>query len=427
MFDLERTKGYLLDICNDSKDMPPEKIVTWWYRRKIDVNLDEEGLKNFNNAVGEIRKNNSIVANFDIKSVEEQIKDILTDTFKHSIEYRANFIETQLNKLNTMFKSEIKDWTFFIPTYNIPLKSSISIGDVEFFILDEEKTSLKKDGFDDKCFDDKRFHDFYIKPNIDMVYAKTTAFGVEKTAYHSALYKIRLAINILKLFIHSYSSQFGLIGETLIPTYRTIFRYDGIDERGASLELVGRRPNFILDKKMMNSMEECGLNELNRILINSEQTDFERRLLMGIYWFGEALSVGVPGKKDQIYSKKENQHENLEYFKLGEGILKLFTALESVLLDDWERNKTENISKRGSKLLTYKKEQYNLYKKSFEHLYWVRGEIVHRGDTFVVEDDLLELTEYVRSILFGIIELNKKNKFKNVDELKNCIENLKLC
>ncbi len=171
-------------------------------------------------------------------------------------------------------------------------------------------------------------------------------------------------------------------------------------------------------------MDENYLDELNRILINHHQTDFETRILNGIYWFGESMSVPILDEKDKRYVEREKTHENLEYFNLGEKVIKLFTSLESVLMDDNEPNKTQNISKRGSLLIGHDIMTVEQIESDLKHLYNVRGEIVHRGNAFVSKYDLSDLINYTRAILFSLIDLNRQYRFNSIKELIKYIKEL---
>jgi len=228
------------------------------------------------------------------------------------------------------------------------------------------------------------------------------------------LYKIRLAINIIKFFVDPQSSQFGLIGELPRPEYRTIFYYDKKSFNGGNKQLIGSPPNFRVDKQFI---EKPFFRELDGILKEPNPSAFEKRLLIALYWYGESINVQY-NEKERIYERRDEEHDNLEYFKIGEGFLKLFTSLESLLLKDGEGQKKRNLSDRGSKLLSKaESEQIKYYKPYLRFLYSIRGKIAHNGNNSVLANEFADLRTFVNIILSSLIILNKKHKFRSVNRL----------
>lgn len=420
MFDVEKTKENLLDIMENIEENKDKKDMDSLYPFIInnqDFLMDSENLNKYYDTINDIMENNPIRTNFEIDSVMDKILDIISYSIEQPKDKLADFIKDELLKLKSEFKSEIKDWVFLFPIYNLKIENNISIGNVKFFKFDDKLASDLKYKYALDEFIEKN----YITSPIGTVYAQTKVRGVKKPAFDNALYKIRLVINSLKLYISPKSSQFGLLGELPSYQYRISFNIDENRDWESNKELIERPSNFILDKSFI---KEYKLNLLDKILSKSMPTDFEKRLLIAIYWFGEAMTV--PIFQTQTYGIKEYKQDNLEYFKLGERIIKLFTALESILLEDNERDKTNKLSKRGALLLTYNKKIYKKYLSNFKALYWVRGEIVHRGDTFVFQKELEVLTDYTRNILQYLIYLNDTNKFENIHELIQYIETMEL-
>lgn len=292
-----------------------------------------------------------------------------------------------------------------MPIFNLEIGGNFSIGDIEFIKFNEKIVSEIFEEVDEE----ELFYKYYIKPNLNHIYVKASGRGVKTTAYNFVLYKIRLAINIIKLFVHPSSFQFGIVGELPRPEYRTVFYYDEDDYTGGNRELVGLPPNFGVDKQFL---ENPFFKELDKIIKNANQSAFEKKMLLSIYWYGESINIQY-NEKERIYQKRKEHHENLEYFKLGEGIIKLFTALESILIHN-DDNIKKNVSKRGSKILSEKGEQQNYYKDRLKFLYKLRGNIVHDGNNAVLAKEFTELDEYTKNILYHIIILNKKYKFKSV-------------
>lgn len=419
MFDIEKTKNYLIEICDANRNFTLDQKKSadyWWYKKDQTVYLDRDSLNKFFDILTEIREITSIKNNFHKEKIKETIQDILSDALKESKEDQAVFIENELIKINSEFKSEIKNWTFLVPLFNLNMERNFSVGDVEFFKFDENVVSEVFEELDKE----EPFYKFYIKPNIGLIYAKASALGAETTAYNMALYKIRLAINIIKFFVDPSFFQFGLIGELPKPEYRTIFYHDDNDNQIGNKQLVGRPPDFRIDNQFI---ENPFFREIDRILKDPNSSAFEKRLLIAVYWYGESINVQYD-EKERIYERRDEEHDNLEYFKIGEGMIKLFTSLESVLLKDNEGNKKRNLSKRGSKLLSETEpQQIKYYEPNLKFLYYIRGKIVHNGNNSALANEFTELNNYVNRILCHLIILNKKYKFKSVKRLVKYLDN----
>lgn len=421
MYNIKRTKEKLLEILENIKknnEKKDKELLSVFLRNNQVFFMDHDSYNNFYDVITEIMKNNPVRTNFENELIREKVLDIISFSLAQPEDNQADFIEIELEKLNSEFKGKIKDWTFLVPIYNLEIEDTISMGTVKFLKFDKKFTSEFKNNFLNKDFFEKN----YINKSKGMVYAETKVHGVKQPAYYSALYQIRLTLNTFKLYISPRGSQFGLFGEITPYQHIIVYNFNENEKWGLSKQLVGMPPNFRLNKEFMQNPI---LDELNRILNEFKPTEFEKRLLIAIYWFGEAMTV--PISKPQIYGIKDDKHENLEYFRLAERIIKLFTSLESILIEDEERrNKSENLATRGSKLLTHDKKQYEKDYSNFKTLYWVRGEIVHRGDTFVFQKELDMLTSYTRNILQYLIELNKINKFEDIMGLIKYIEALEM-
>jgi hypothetical protein len=244
-------------------------------------------------------------------------------------------------------------------------------------------------------------------------YEEVNARGIQDYAYSLALYKIRLAINIIKLYIAPDYCNFGLDGETQVPIHRKSFLSYNDNGPRIRMELVGNIREYFLNKTSLKFMEENGLNELNKILKkDTKPSEYENKLLTGIYWFGEAVSVITPDNKKNVGDgKRNNIIENLEFFYKGEKLLKLFTALESVLIfSKNENNITENIAERASVLIGDNENNRAEIKRHIKNIYDYRSIVVHQGVTYVSNNDLSWLIICVRAVLYKLIELKRENE-----------------
>ncbi len=124
--------------------------------------------------------------------------------------------------------------------------------------------------------------------------------------------------------------------------------------------------------------------------------------------------------------KRTNIIENLEFVNQGERLLKLFTSLEAVLNFNNEEKITETIAERAAMIIT---DDYNIrikIKKRIKDIYDDRSKMVHQGVTYASKCDLDCLTDYIREVLYKLIELKKERSFNNKEQLRAYIEEIKL-
>lgn len=436
MFDINQVSDYLFKICSDDREVDREflenEMKTWWYRNNISVYLDSDGLECFKKAMEEIFKNKIIKYNFPENHIEDKFKDIITETYKVPLSERRKLINDELEKLKLDFKEEIKEWAFWIPITNFKLFTNqpFSIGNVNFFILDEKKGEEITDNIKIKDEKDEQFkqdiQEHYITQNHGKVFAEAKVRGVQKYAREEAMNKIRMVINVLRLYTGSSEENFGIVGEIIPKFYRKHFEFTIDDDyHSYPMELVGSLDEFVLTPDRIKHMKENELDLLDRMLSKQKPNYFERRLLTAIYWFGEAIGSKEFKEKD-IHVEKPKIHENLEYFKFGEKYLKLFTALESILIFEDHEPITLNISERVAMLLGVNYEERKQIKKILKELYYVRSKIVHKGYSFVSKHDITDLTNVVVRVIFGLLILNEKYKFKEKNDLSEYFEKLKL-
>lgn len=435
MFNVKKTTKHLFELCKDDKEIDEEfleKPHKWWDRHGVSVYLDYDDILLFKEALKEVRKENKVKYNFLEEYIEEKLKDIVSKAFKLPLEKRFEFIEIELNLLKLEFKEDIKEWIFWIPIVNLVLvnKEPLNVGNVIFFVLDETKGSeLTEKICIVKANDIKFKKDIkknYIDNNVGKVFAEVKATGVKKFAQGDAMNQIRMAINALRLYIPSDDINFGINGEITPKFYRQSFEFTAdFEYKSFPIKLMGSMREYVLDNGIKKFMEYNNFEKLNQILKNKKPNFFEKKILTAVYWFGEAMGTEIFVEKE-IHEEKSRNYENFEYFKFGEKYIKLFTALESILIFEKNEPITLNLSERSAFLLAENYEERKEIKKMIKDLYEVRSKIMHQGLTFVSKYDIKNLTEITRIIIFTLLELKVKYKFKTKEDLPEYFEKLKL-
>lgn len=436
MFDLKKSEKLLLK-CLDAADVATQKKSDDTYFRIIippgySFPVNKEINDQIMGALIEISRNEPVKTNLPEKYIREEVENILMVVFNQPKEQRRDLLNDNLTEFREIIKKklkdEIKDYEFTLQVNRLLLEEDIVIGEVSFFKYNENKGNEINSDVIEKEYSFLRNMmggpaTFLKEGNT---YAEVKATGVQDYAYSLALYKVRLALNIIKLFLRPDYCVFGLVGESLDLIYRTSVLVTDSKEPRLRRELVGGHPEYFLNKQVLDFMEEHGLNELNNILKKeSKLTEYENRLLTGIYWYGEAVSVIASDEKVGD-GKRTNSIENFEFFNRGEKLLKLFTALESVLIFSDKEQITQNIAERTAMIIAEDYENRLNIKKRLIKIYNDRSKTVHQGLTYVSKNDLSWLTDCVRGVLFRLIELKTENEFNNKEELRTYIEKHKL-
>lgn len=425
-------KNNLLKICahnvNDHSSKTYEKNFYLWNRDGMSFLLDYKDIKLLNEAISEIRNDNQIKSNFPIKFIEDKLKFIILESLKLDSDKRSDSITSNLEKLKDELKNDIKKWTIFVPIINLKIEETISIGEIELINFEEISDMLLKSytiwGSDSQ----NMLNESYFPHGEGKVFAKVSVKGVKNYVKILALYKIRLSLSILLLYKSDREFPFGIDGEVRIPSKRIVYLISNDDnERSIHGEWVGLPYFMEIGDKRKQELYEYNFDKFDQLLKNDSPDEVERRLLTSIYWYGEALSVEVQEEKYQIVEKKvkKKKHHNLEYFKLGERFIKLFTALESILIFSENEPITENIAERTANLLGTDYEKKLILKRELKRLYSLRSDIIHQGNTFVSHYDLNDLTYIVRSLIFALIEMKDEYGLKTANNLRLFIETKK--
>jgi hypothetical protein len=441
MYDIEKVSACLLKISNDPKYLDPKTIKdSEPFQIAQGLYLDLKAMEILENAINEVNNDEYISENVTSKILEDKMLLIVRNAFDVSEKERSKYIKEKLTELKSEIKKSKSNWSFHVPIYNLSIENPFSIGDVKFYTFDKDKALefrnyVKNLEFEiensqdiEKSIDNEC--DYFIKKNVGFTIAEIKLKGLFQSSYQTALQKIRMSINILKLYAHSSFHVFGIQGEVDKPSQRITLGYSQNEnsEKMYFRNWMRFGPPYkqkITDENI-ERMKENGLDELDRIL-KTKPTKFEKRILTAIYWFGESMNIKIP-KEDKFIFRRQNKDDgNLEYFNLGDKFLKLSNALETILVFNENEPIAHTISERCAFFLNYVyvDETKLEIKKVVKNLYDVRSKIVHQGDTFVSKIDLITMIELVRDLILKTLEVKIERGFKTPDEFRDYLEELK--
>ena len=310
-------------------------------------------------------------------------------------------------KINRIIENEFHDYECIFHIDNIDEIPDIEIGEVNIF----KAKNVEEYTFE---LDDLDVENVYVQEN--KFYAKTTVYGSKKYAVRKAESNIKIALNILKLFLPDFYCNFNVEGSNYVM----------VDRKNIIISSEGK--NFV--RKLINSSRPCKisnnelksinkeLNQLSNLFKNQNRTEFENKILIATYWFGESISIPLHVYDNKLDNEYDVNLDNLEYFDVYPKLLNIIIALETLFV--WgNENKAESISSKTAVLIAnpgYEEHIYNFIKKIYDN----RSKIVHSGIVYISENNLNELIYYTRIAILTLVKLNEeyRDKIRCLNKLK---------
>ena len=367
--------------------------------------LDENFSKHISNASAEIFKNEHIKNSIPLDDMNTQLKRIIGSIYLEGNPNEDNILEEKLKKLEkdleSFIETEIKEYTFVFQINFLNLeKDYYEFGNMILFKPTEKSFSF---------LSDYTWLMKYEAFELDNTYCIVKSIGKNEHAEVLAKNKVSLLMASLKLFSTDLRMcNFGLNEYIVYPSIERFL----VNEEDSSLEirkLIGSCWDYELTEEDYNLYLESGLENIIDLLNSDDISGEEEKILIAIYWYGEAVSSHISEIKGRGDSKLFNDSDNLIYRNSADRLLKLFVALETILLKDDKEKVVKNISERASKLISDDLECQREIKKDIIKIYKNRSKFVHHGMPYVHKNDLNRLTNYVRIV---ILEKNKENKLK---------------
>ena len=347
-----------------------------------------------------LEKRNKTSTNYSREYLLKSIGDFLFDLKFDPIREKAKKIDNFFNSPESLFKES----TIHIVTrqiVNLFLDSKFSIGKVTFIPYSREKhTSIYLDeGVQ------KEYLDIFLHQENDDSVGCIAKVEVSAADYEKALelsdFLVDEALDIIRFYFRN--TNFGMRG-TLSPlqTYATI-----CNKKTRNMCAPMRNENIKLPIKIkLNWIEDLrnnyGLTNIDNILKKevSNRTNIEENLVISIKHFSQAL----------------------KYREDSEKIIRLFTGLETLLLDMNEQKKY-NLAKRLSSINysdeSKRKKVYTLV----VNLYEKRSKLVHNGVSDYKENDFRLL---LKESYLCIVNVAKRiDKYQNFSDWKCLFETAK--
>jgi hypothetical protein len=200
-------------------------------------------------------------------------------------------------------------------------------------------------------------------------------------------------------------------------------------------EHVGSRYELRLDKKRIEWICKHGLREISGLLAKQQMNSLENRLKTAIYWFGLAMNVPITRSHEEMdvrislardkKSRGKKNFENFEFPEIAERLIKLMTALESlVILDDRELI-ASNLGERTAFLVAKKLSDRIYVNQQIRNLYRLRSRVIHHGRVEITYSELYWLSLAVQTAILRLIIDRNRLGISNDDDFRNWLVTMK--
>ena len=406
----------------------------------------------------EIRSRPIVKQGYSSREIKAFVQRTISLASREKASKRAGYIKKTVKRLHSEFQKNLGTWNFIVPIENMKLQpKSLKIGKAKFFTFTQYKRKemrtrswrLIKDNPNYNIEWKKKFVKDYDEKILSLISGKTCALvqvrGRLEKAQLIAYDKVETAIAVIKLYRTSlYDEQmqyFHITGKVVPTTNRLTLRYseDG-HNINPMMEKVGFFFPFNLDDKRIQLIRRAGFRKLSEILKKEKLNEIESVVINSIRLFASACDVVVTKSKihrpiglgfpPDTDSRPKTTYEEMS---LNERLVRLFIALESLLIFDEKEPLRSNISERCAFLLakprTSKKETYEVRKaiKDFvAYMYDQRSAYVHHRKCEIDHKTLGRLTRYVQETILSLILVKDRLKLAKATDLKSYFERKKL-
>ena len=392
-------------------------------------------------SVTSMLSNPDIRSNFKREELERKLQEVIQHVAEHPQAKRNEVMDRELENLESYFCNEMGEWLILVPIDNLSLKAkSLRIGNVRLFNFDATtRTKIRKIYWNIlknnphyslewkqdyiqweeehllKRLEGKACGEFRCRGRLDNVHER-------------AIEEVSNCLKIIKFYSFSdyefTGRSFSITGEIIYPSVVRIFVRYRLDRLHADsyLERVGPLFAFELDSERIAFMRRNGLEKLNIIMSKDTQTGLEQRLMTSIYWFSEALEAMISIGRERFEQKPESRVQ----LKLGDSLVKLVMALESLLILNGEEPISNTLAERVAFLLGRDYEQRLELKSFLKQMYDLRSKVVHRGLKVESRDEIKRLTYITYATILRLIKNRRRMKVNTENDLRAWFERKKL-
>lgn len=392
-------------------------------------------------SVSSMLSNHDIRLNFKRDELVRKMDEVIQNVAKYSQAKRKKMIKKELKNLEAYFCNEIGEWLILVPIDNLVLKvRSLRIGSVRLFNFNTAARKKIRKTYWDILKNNphyslewkrdfiQREDDLLVKTLEGKVCGEFRDRGRLEKIHQRAIEEVSRCLEIIKFYSFSdyefTGRSFGITGEIIYPSIvRAFVRYElGRPHADPFLERIGPLHGFELDDQRIAFMKRNGLGELNVVLSKDKQTVLEQRLMTSIHWFSTALDAMISIGRERFKQKPESRVQLM----LGDSLVKLVMALESLLVFNGEEPISNTLAERVAFLLERKYKQRLELKSFLKEIYDARSKVVHRGSKVESREKIKELTYISFAAILRFLKNRRRMKVKTEQDLRMWFEKKKL-
>lgn len=348
-----------------------------------------------------------IEENYTHKYVKKIFLDFIFDLKHNKEKNKTKIIDSYFEKIK---QDLTKTYDYLVPAFieNLHLTFDLEIGKVKFcsYSKDKYEQIFYENGYKKNKLDMPLLSEVAEKNlmNVKCLGYCVVRAGEQEKAQEKANILIEEALSVIRFF--DIYSSFGLKGDYRFPTLYTTNIYNKNQKiLHSSMGYKDFNTPCLFTKERYEELKsKAGLNNIDLILKKEEmqRTDLENKLIISIRWFSEMIK------------HKEKSNDNL---------IRLFTALETLLIQNKNEEKKKNLAERLA-FITYSEKENRLFVYALvSKMYSIRSELVHEGKTKFKEIDFNVLRSLFQQCIFNIaIRINKyptlKDWLKIIDNAK---------
>lgn len=217
----------------------------------------------------------------------------------------------------------------------------------------------------------------------------------------------RQAVSLLRLFHPAaldprLDCHCAVFGERPVGTFKT-FVTESDDFCGFTEAANVRNPGtwWPVRPSEVAAFKQAGLNSIQRLLTTTGRTSFQDVLLKSLHLYSTSIAQPV----------------------LGDRLVYLFSALESLLVKDSNESLQASVADRIAFFLANGPEERREIVKAYKAVYALRSRFVHHGETIEEVETVGLLLEKIHGFFFRL--LNRQDEFATKEDLIEAMERVK--
>jgi hypothetical protein len=350
--------------------------------------FSEIDYREFNSIITEIQQDPIFVRQLSTQFIEENTMQWIVDIHIHGKSKidLLNFIKTEADQA-------IENVTYYFPVINLMIPRPFKVGEVELTFFTKEyydqqwERKKKNPEITEEIFDE-----LYRKYQ-GRVFASFTVSAETKRGYEVAFQECCLAIDSFRCFTPTLFFPNNECYTDLAERINVNFQTDSIsipvnDKSEIRISKSAKNRPYILQKEDLEQMMKMGLETFSEKIKSRDENELSGLIVQAISFFSYSIST----------------------YDLHLRVIQLITILESLFLEEEQRNKMEETVKKRTKVLLNLKKSKDItdFDGLLAEMYQIRHKMVHKAKRLPI--DIKRLGKFQFTVIRIVEHLCKLNK-----------------